>query len=101
MPAVGKKSKEAKERKGKGHGIFGRRGGDKQQASPSTQRQRQMEAAITIQAACRAKVARKVVDKKRRKAQKRQKYDKFNVGDVRNELAKNDMLPTLPSQMKR
>ena len=84
--------------------ILRRRGDQKGEASQSAQQQNQndvVEAAILIQSAARAKRARKEVQRKRKKAQKRTKYDTFSVGDVRAELAKNDMLPSLPSNMKK
>lgn len=69
--------------------------------SPSSQKQQQEDAAVMIQSAFRRRVAVKEVARKQRKAQKRHKFDTFNVSDVRKELAKNDLLPSLPSNMKK
>lgn len=60
------------------------------------------EAATMIQAAYRAKLGRAEYERRKRKvAKKGNRYSQFNVSDVRNELDRNEMLPPLPSQLKK
>lgn len=97
-PPIGNKKSGGLNRKVKN--ILRRRADDNKANTGSQQHQE--DAALHIQACFRGNRGRADARRKKEKMNKKKnRYQSFNVNDVRNELKNNEYLPPLPSQVRR
>jgi len=82
--------------------ILRRRSADEQPRGGGGDVHQQEDAALCVQAAFRGMKGRQESRRKREKANKKKnRYQSFNVNEVRNELDRNEYLPPLPSQLRK